>query len=101
MGVAGAVLSVPVLGVVEPEGRQRAQIVAAGLKPLEARMRLQFGETVSADGEGETPTVPLFEAAGYLGMSAATLEQVYGHHHLDFQNKAATYVTAPVSPRNV
>lgn len=28
--------------------------------------------------------VPIFEAAGYLGMSSATLEKVYGHHHPDF-----------------
>jgi integrase len=33
--------------------------------------------------------VPIFEAAGYLGMSAATLESVYGHHHPDFQAGAA------------
>jgi hypothetical protein len=24
---------------------------------------------------------PICEAAGYLGMSAETLERVYGHHH--------------------
>ncbi len=33
--------------------------------------------------------VPLFEAAGYLGMSVETLQQVYGHHHPDFQSRAA------------
>ena len=31
----------------------------------------------------------IYEAAGYLGMSPETLIQVYGHHHPDFQNKAA------------
>lgn len=31
-----------------------------------------------------------YEAAGYLGMSVETLLEVYGHHHPDFQNKAAT-----------
>jgi len=30
-----------------------------------------------------------YEAAGYLGMSVDTLLEVYGHHHPDFQNKAA------------
>jgi integrase len=33
--------------------------------------------------------VPVFEAAGYLGMSVETLQKVYGHHHPDFQNRAA------------
>jgi integrase len=33
--------------------------------------------------------VPIFEAAGYLGMSVATLQNVYGHHHPDFQSRAA------------
>jgi integrase len=31
-----------------------------------------------------------YEAAGYLGMSAKTLWDVYGHHHPDFQMAAAT-----------
>ena len=31
--------------------------------------------------------VPIFEASGYLGMSPATLEKVYGHHHPDFFGK--------------
>lgn len=33
--------------------------------------------------------VPIAEAAGSLGMSAATFERVYGHHHPDFQKNAA------------
>jgi integrase len=33
--------------------------------------------------------VPIWEAAGYLGMSAKMLEAVYGHHSPDFQRKAA------------
>lgn len=33
--------------------------------------------------------VPIFEAAGYLGMSIETLQNVYGHHHPDFQSRAA------------
>jgi len=31
----------------------------------------------------------IYEAAGFLGMSAEMLERVYGHHHPDFQSAAA------------
>jgi len=34
--------------------------------------------------------VPTWEAAGYLGMSEKTLIAVYGHHHPDFQSRAAS-----------
>ena len=34
--------------------------------------------------------VPIFEAAGYLGMTPEMLTKVYGHHHPDFQTSAAT-----------
>ncbi|WP_439572604.1 tyrosine-type recombinase/integrase [Phreatobacter sp.] len=33
--------------------------------------------------------VPIAEAAGSVGMSIATFERVYGHHHPDFQSRAA------------
>ena len=33
--------------------------------------------------------VPIWEAAGFLGMSVKTLERVYGHHAPDFQDSAA------------
>lgn len=33
--------------------------------------------------------IELWEAAGTLGMSVQMLEEVYGHHHPDFQRKAA------------
>lgn len=33
--------------------------------------------------------VSLFDAAGFLGMTVKTLEQVYAHHHPDWQEKAA------------
>ncbi len=33
--------------------------------------------------------VPIWDAAGYLGMSRETLERVYGHHHPDFLRGAA------------
>jgi integrase len=31
-----------------------------------------------------------YEAAGYLGMSTETLLEIYGHHHKDFQHRAAS-----------
>ena len=33
--------------------------------------------------------VPMWEAAGFLGMSQETLERVYGHHHPDYLRGAA------------
>jgi integrase len=33
--------------------------------------------------------VDLWQAAGFLGMTVETLEQVYGHHHPEFQREAA------------
>ena len=33
--------------------------------------------------------VPIWEAAGSLGMTAAMFERVYGHHHPDWQKRAA------------
>lgn len=33
--------------------------------------------------------VPVWEAAGFLGMSRETLERVYGHHHPDYLRSAA------------
>lgn len=33
--------------------------------------------------------VPLWEAAGHLGMTTKTLERVYAHHHPDWQERAA------------
>jgi hypothetical protein len=33
--------------------------------------------------------VPLFHAAGFLGMTTKTLESVYAHHHPNWQEEAA------------
>jgi integrase len=33
--------------------------------------------------------VPMWEAAGFLGMSRETLERTYGHHHADYLQSAA------------
>lgn len=41
---------------------------------------------------------PSWEAAGYLGMSAETLERVYGHHSPAFQTQAAKAVAPKNAP---
>lgn len=33
--------------------------------------------------------VDMWEAAGSLGMTVETLQNTYGHHHADFQKRAA------------
>jgi integrase len=38
--------------------------------------------------------VPIWQGAGYLGMSAAMLERTYGHHHPDYMRGAAAAITA-------
>jgi integrase len=43
--------------------------------------------------------VPLWEAAGFLGMTRETLERVYGHHHPDHLREAADALSG--RPRNV
>ena len=37
--------------------------------------------------------VPIWQAAGYLGMSAAMIERTYGHHHPDYMRAAAAAIT--------
>jgi integrase len=44
--------------------------------------------------------VPIWEAAGYLGMTAATFERVYGHHHPDHQAQAVAAFGRQASPRH-
>ena len=44
--------------------------------------------------------VPIWQAAGYLGMSAETLERTYGHHHPDYMQTAAHAITSK-QPANV
>jgi integrase len=43
--------------------------------------------------------VPVWEAAGYLGMSIETLERVYGHHSPDHLKRAADAITGKNKPR--
>lgn len=45
---------------------------------------------------------PMWEAAGFLGMSEKTLRETYGHHHPDFLRVAANAIgTRPAPNRNV
>jgi integrase len=44
--------------------------------------------------------VPIWQAAGYLGMSTDVLERTYGHHHPDYMHGAAQAITAK-QPQNV
>jgi hypothetical protein len=37
--------------------------------------------------------VPIWQAAGYLGMSAEMIERTYGHHHPDYMRVAAQAIT--------
>jgi integrase len=39
-------------------------------------------------------SVPVWEAAGFLGMSAEVLLGTYGHHHPDFLHGAANAITS-------
>jgi integrase len=41
--------------------------------------------------------VPIWQAAGYLGMSAEVLERTYGHHHPDYMRGAAQAITSKQS----
>jgi integrase len=44
--------------------------------------------------------VPIWQAAGYLGMSAQMIERTYGHHHPDYMRGAAEAITSK-QPANV
>jgi len=41
--------------------------------------------------------VPIWQAAGFLGMSAQILERTYGHHHPDYMRGAAEAITSKQS----
>jgi hypothetical protein len=45
--------------------------------------------------------VPLWQAAGYLGMSAEILERTYGHHHPHHMRAAAQAITSKQVETNV
>jgi integrase len=44
--------------------------------------------------------VPIWQAAGYLGMSTQVLEHTYGHHHPDYMRSAAHAITSK-QPKNM
>jgi integrase len=44
--------------------------------------------------------VPIWQAAGYIGMSSEMIERTYGHHHPDYMRGAAQAITAK-QPQNV
>lgn len=41
--------------------------------------------------------MPIWQAAGYLGMSTDMIERTYGHHHPDFMRAAAAAITTKQS----
>jgi integrase len=70
--------------VEDPHGSWRRIVEAAGLDGV-TRHTLRHTRATWMAQKG----VPLFEAAGFLGMTVKTLESVYGHHHPDWQDRAA------------
>jgi integrase len=44
--------------------------------------------------------VPIWQAAGYLGMSATMIERTYGHHHPDYMRAAAAAITTKQPANN-
>jgi hypothetical protein len=44
---------------------------------------------------------PMWQAAGFLGMSEKTLRDTYGHHHPDFLREAANAIGSRPTPKKV
>ena len=70
--------------VADPHASWRKVIKAAGL-PGVTRHTLRHTRATWMAQAG----VPLWEAAGFLGMTVKTLERTYAHHHPDWQERAA------------
>jgi integrase len=70
--------------VEDPHGAWKKVIAAAKLKGVTKHTLRHTRATWMAQAG-----VPLFEAAGFLGMTVKTLEAVYAHHSPDFQERAA------------
>ena len=68
----------------DPHGSWRKVVAAAELQGV-TRHTLRHTRATWMAQNG----VPLFEAAGFLGMTTKTLESVYAHHHPDWQERAA------------
>jgi integrase len=79
--------------VVHFEGRKithlrrswQSAVIAAGLGPDVIPHCLRQSRATWLCQRG----VPFWEIAGHLGMSVTVLQQVYGHHHPDYQRRAA------------
>ena len=71
-------------GVVDPHSSWR-KVVAAAKLPGVTRHTLRHTRATWMMQAG----VPIWEAAGFLGMTVRTLERVYGHHSPDHQELAA------------
>lgn len=74
----------PVRQVTDPHGTWRRVVKLAGLKGV-TRHTLRHTRATWMAQKG----VPLFEAAGFLGMTVRTLEKTYAHHDPDHQERAA------------
>lgn len=70
--------------VEDPHGAWKKAIEAAGL-PGVTRHTLRHTRATWMMQAG----IPIWEAAGFLGMTVKTLEKVYGHHSPDHQEAAA------------
>lgn len=70
--------------VIDPHGTWRRVVKAAGLTGV-TRHTLRHTRATWMAQKG----VPLFEAAGFLGMTVKTLERVYAHHDPAHQEHAA------------
>lgn len=68
----------------DPHGSWAKVIKVAGLEGV-TRHTLRHTRATWMAQKG----VPLFEAAGFLGMTVKTLDRVYAHHHPDWQERAA------------
>lgn len=83
-GGSGVVCNYDGRAVEDPHKSWRRVVERAGL-PGVTRHTLRHTRATWMAQAG----VPLFEAAGFLGMTVKTLEQVYAHHHPDWQERAA------------
>lgn len=70
--------------VEDPHGAWRKIVEASGLQGI-TRHTLRHTRATWMMQKG----VPIWEAAGFLGMTVKTLERVYGHHSPDHQENAA------------
>jgi integrase len=96
-------------------GLSRKAVIEWNGKPVE-NVRKGFEAAVRAAGLGPeiTPHIlrhtcatwmmqrgaDLWEAAGFLGMTVEQLEQVYGHHHPDYQQEAIAALRGQNGERN-